>query len=52
MNENKDIKEEKEEERQERQQEIAKKMLEENIDINLIAKITGLTKEEIETLKN
>lgn len=30
--------------------EIAKKMKEENIDINLIMKITGLTKEEIENL--
>ncbi len=32
--------------------EDAEKMLEEKIDINLIAKITGLTKEEIEKLKN
>ena len=32
--------------------EIAKKMLKENMDIKLIIKITGLTKEEIEILKN
>ena len=30
--------------------EVAKKMLAENMDINLIIKITGLTKEEIEKL--
>ena len=33
-----------------KQKEIAKKMLAEKIDINLIIKITGLTKEEIENL--
>lgn len=32
--------------------EIAKSMLEENLDINLIIKLTGLTKEEIDNLKN
>ena len=32
--------------------EIAKKMLKENMDIKLIIKVTGLTKEEIEILKN
>ena len=31
--------------------EIAKKMLLENIDINLISKLTGLTKEEIKNLE-
>lgn len=30
---------------------IAKKMLEENIDVNIIIKVTELTKEEIENLK-
>ena len=30
---------------------IAKNMLEENMDINLISKLTGLTKEEINSLK-
>lgn len=31
--------------------EIAKNMLKENMDINLISKLTGLTKEEINSLK-
>jgi len=31
--------------------EIAKNMLNENMDIEIISKVTGLTKEEIETLK-
>ena len=34
----------------ERNKEIAKKMKEEKIDLNLIIKVTGLTKEEIEEL--
>lgn len=33
-----------------KQQEIAKNMLKENIDISIIIKCTGLTKEEIELL--
>jgi len=37
--------------RLERQKEIARKMLEENMDIELIEKITGLSKKEIEELK-
>ena len=32
--------------------EIAKKMLNENIEIKLIEKVTGLTKEEIDKLRN
>lgn len=39
-----------EEGRKAAKKEDAKKMLAENIDINLIIKITGLTKEEIENL--
>ena len=35
----------------EKQIEIAKSMLKENMDIEIIIKITGLTKEEIEKLK-
>ena len=35
-----------------KQKEIAKKMLEEKLDINLISKITGLSKEEINSLKS
>ena len=36
---------------QEEKEEIARKMLEEKMDIILISKLTGLTKEEIEKLK-
>jgi predicted transposase/invertase (TIGR01784 family) len=43
-------KEGKKEGKQEGKKEIAKKMLAEKMDINLIIKITGLTKEEIENL--
>lgn len=43
-------KEGKEEGKKEAKKEYAKKMLAENMDINLIIKITGLTKEEIENL--
>ncbi|MBO5348312.1 MAG: hypothetical protein J6A89_00600, partial [Clostridia bacterium] len=43
-------KEGKEEGREEQKNIIAKKMLAEKIDIKLIIKITGLTKEEIESL--
>ena len=32
--------------------EIAKKLLEKNIDIEIIIETTGITKEELETLKN
>lgn len=41
----------KKEGKKERNIEIAKKSLEENIDINLISKITGLSLEEIKNLK-
>ena len=34
-----------------KQKEVAKKMLEEELDIDLIAKVTGLTEEEIKNLK-
>ena len=34
-----------------KQKEIAKKLLEEKIDIEIIVKATGLTKEEIEIIK-
>lgn len=37
--------------RKEREKEIAKKMLEENMSLELISKLTGLSKEEIEELK-
>ena len=36
--------------KRETQLEVAKKMKEKNIDINLIIEITGLTKEEVEKL--
>lgn len=37
--------------RKEEQKEIAKKLLEENVDIEIIVKITGVTREQIEELK-
>ncbi|MBR0490987.1 MAG: hypothetical protein IJJ82_02950 [Clostridia bacterium] len=37
--------------RKEEQKEIAKKLLEENVDIEIIVKTTGLTREQIEELK-
>jgi predicted transposase/invertase (TIGR01784 family) len=39
-----------EEGKQDKQLEIAKKMLDENMDLSLISKMTGLTKEKIEKL--
>ena len=45
------IKEGRAEGRAEGREEIAKNMLEENMDINLISKLTGLTKEEINSIK-
>ena len=38
--------------KQENKIETARKMLEEKLDINLVSKITGLSKEEINTLKS
>ena len=37
--------------KKEEQIKIAKKLLEQNIDINIISKVTGLTTEEIENLE-